>query len=185
MIGRRLQGASSAPLIEFENGSFENWASGTSPSCWIMGSTATGFGWEKNTTAAYVSNGSTSLNLYKRGTILNGTVSLEQIDFYLDATKYSKLVLDIKRAQFVTAGYDQDIYLSMGLHSDSLGDIGYAETNIWYGLSPVPTSLTLTITSAAIGKKLNDVSLWIEAEFEVSASKYNNINLTIDNLRFA
>lgn len=185
MIGRRLQGVSSLSLTEFENGSFEDWTSGTSPNFWTMTSTAAGFGWEKNTTAAYISHGSSSLNLYKRGTALNGTVGLEQAAFYLDAAKYSRVVLDIKRAQFVTAGYDQDIYLIMGLYSNSLGDIGYAETDIWYGLSPVPASLTLTISSAAIGKKLNDVSLWVEAEFEVSASKYNNINLTIDNLRFA
>lgn len=185
MIGRRLQGASSMSLTEFENGSFEDWTSGASPSSWIMESSATGFGWERNTVAAYISQGSSSLTLYKRGSILNGTVSIEQIDFYLDTTKYSKVVLDIKRAQFVTVGYDQDIYISMGLHSDSLGDIGYAETNIWYGLSPVPTSLTFNISSTAIGKKMKDVSLWLEAEFEVSASKYNNINLTIDNFRFA
>lgn len=184
MIGRRLIGAPT-PLIEFKNGSFEDWTSDGSPNGWTMESTASGFGWEKNTTAAYISNGSSSLNLYKRGTVLHGIVSLEQTTFYLNTSKYSKAVLDIKRAQFVTVGYDQDIYLSMGLHSDSLGDIGYAETNIWYSLAPVPTSLTLTIVSAAIGKELNDVSLWVEAEFEVSASKYNNINLTIDNLRFA
>lgn len=192
MIGLRLLTAefpSPVRVFGIRNGSFETWTDGVTPDEWVLTSTATNFGWNKNTNALYVSDGVASLNTYRvlTTTALSGTVAIEQTGINVDTSTYTKLLIDIKRVNFGISGYDQDIYFSAGLHSESLGDLVSVSYNWWYGLSSssIPSQITLTIPSKALNTILTDVSLWIDVEFEVSATKFNSINCIMDNIRFA
>lgn len=169
------------------NGSFESWTNQEIPDEWILTTTATGFGWLKNTTASYVSDGLYSLHVYKNTATLSGTVSLKQEKISVDTSLYTKVMFDLKRVAFSVTGYDQDIYFSAGIRSDSLGSLVTVSHNWYYGISSskIPTSVTLTIPTSARNKTLNDVSVWMDFNLDVSAAKYTGIICIIDNVRFA
>lgn len=190
MIGRRVLD-SRMNNIEYGiiNGSFENWTGGV-PDGWKLTSPTRGFSGERSsklTPAIFPSDGVEAFNFYRWAEPfpeLTGTIFLEQTGINVDTRIHTKLVIDICAIYFGWSGYDQDIYVSTGLWSPSLGFIATAEYNWYYG-GDTATSITLTIPTTARNKILTGVAFYYEVAIAVSSTAYRTQRHTIDNVRFA
>lgn len=191
MIGRRLIRAYSVPKVKsgILNASFEDWTDGINPDNWILSAGKPpyneGTGWEKNTNAHYVSDGVTSLNLYRRGYYLYTYLRMTQQNISLDGlTKYSKLVFDVTRADF-TSRFEHLVILA-DLTSPSLGYIAEGSLTVHYEPHFIePQVKFIDFYDFDLNIAINDAILNIIVYFnDGDFDKLSEINFTIDKLRF-